>query len=160
MSRSAGGGVAASMALRVHDAGGVQPAAQALFCPMLDDRTAAQLELDALEHRIWNNRSNRAGWTWYLGQPVGQSQVPAYAVPARRTVLAGLPPAWIAVGDIDLFYGEDRAYAERLSQAGVPCEFYPVSRAPHGFETFAPEATLSRDLFTDYYRFLRQVLKL
>lgn len=127
---------------------------------MLDDRTAAQLELDALKHRIRNNRSNRAGWTWYLGQPVGQSQVPAYAVPARRTDLSGLPPAWIAVGDIDLFYGEDRAYAQRLSQAGVPCDFYPVSRAAHGFETFAPEATLSRDLFDDYYRFLRQVLKL
>lgn len=158
--QSAGGGLAASLAQRVHDVGGVQPAGQALFCPMLDDRTAANVRLDALEHHIWNNHNNRAAWTWYLGQPAGQVQVPAYAVPARCTDLSGLPPAWIAVGDIDLFYGEGWAYAERLSDVGVPCEFYPISMAPHGFEAFAPEATLTRDLYCDFYRFLRQALKL
>jgi acetyl esterase/lipase len=65
--QSAGGGLAAGLVQRIHDAGGVQPAAQWLFCPMLDDRTAASRELDQVKHLIWDNRQNRAGWRAYLG---------------------------------------------------------------------------------------------
>ena len=75
--QSAGGGLAAALAQRAHDAGGVQPAAQALFCPMIDDRTALRSELDEIEYPLWPNRSNRAGWSWYLGQPAGSPSVPA-----------------------------------------------------------------------------------
>lgn len=40
--------------------------AQWLVCPMLDDRTAARNELDATNHHLWNNASNRVGWRSYL----------------------------------------------------------------------------------------------
>ena len=46
--QSSGGGLAASLVQRIHDAETIQPIAQWLFCPMLDDRTALQLELDTL----------------------------------------------------------------------------------------------------------------
>ena len=55
-----------------------------------------------------------------------------YAVPARRADLRGLPPAFIAVGDLDLFYNEDAAYARRLTQAGVPTRFYTMKGTYHG----------------------------
>ncbi|MET0379182.1 MAG: alpha/beta hydrolase [Spongiibacteraceae bacterium] len=158
--QSAGGGLAASLAQRIHDQGGVQPAAQALFCPMLDDRTAARKELDAIKHRIWNNTNNRVGWFSYLGQPAGVAAVPAYAVPARREDLSGLPSTWISVGDIELFYAEACEYSQRLKSAGVNCELYEIPMAPHGFEAFVPNAPITRALYADFYQFLRKSLGL
>jgi acetyl esterase/lipase len=142
---SAGGGLAAGLVQRVRDAGGVQPKAQWLFCPMLDDRTAARCELDAVRHLVWNNQLNAVGWSALLGQPPGSAAVPDYAVPARRENLAGLPATWVGVGDIDLFCEEDRAYAERLRAAGVEVTFDLVAGAPHGFEAWAADTAISRD---------------
>lgn len=134
--QSAGGGLAAALVQRIHDDGGQQPAAQWLFCPMLDDRTAADRSLDGIRHYLWNNTSNVVGWSAYLGREPGGQSVPDYAVPARREDLKGLPPAWIGVGDIELFYEEDRRYAERLVDAGVPTVLEVVPGAPHAFESF------------------------
>ncbi|MCK9563672.1 MAG: alpha/beta hydrolase [Bacteroidales bacterium] len=155
--QSAGGGLAAALVQRIRDSGGVQPAGQALLSPMLDDRTAARRELDAIDHRVWNNRNNRAGWSFYLGQPAGAPEVPPYAVPARREDLSGLPPTWIGIGDIDLFHDESRRYAERLRAAGVPCEFETVPMAPHAFE-MAVDAPLTLAYFEANHRFLSAVL--
>lgn len=143
--QSAGGGLAASLVQRLHDSGGVQPIAQWLFCPMLDDRTAARRELDAVAHKVWDNRHNRYGWRSFLNVEPGAEVVPAYAVPARRSDLRGLPPAWIGTGDIELFFEENRAYAERLSAAGVACTLDVVEGAYHGFESIARSARLTQD---------------
>jgi acetyl esterase/lipase len=143
---SAGAGLAACLVQRLHDAEGVQPVAQWLFSPMLDDRTAARGDLDHVRHRVWNNAANRTGWGAYLGAGPGGPDTPDYAVAARRADLSGLPPAWISVGDIDLFADECRAYAERLREAGVACAFDVVLGAPHGFEAWAPDTLIAREL--------------
>ncbi len=159
---SAGGGLAATLVQRIHDAGGPQPAAQLLVYPMLDDRTAARAELDGVKHRFWDNRANRAGWTAYLGHEPGRGgtdePVAAYAVGARRSDLTGLPPAWVGVGEVDLFHDEDRAYAERLVAAGGTCEFVVVPGAPHGFVHTAPKATATIDYERRIEEFLRTYL--
>jgi acetyl esterase/lipase len=142
--QSAGGGLAAALVQRLHDAGGVQPVAQWLFCPMLDDRTAARRDLDALNHPIWNNRQNHVGWRAYLNAEPGTAELPDYAVPARHTDLRGLPPAWLGTGDIELFYAENRDYAERLTAAGVDCTLDVVAGAPHGFEKLAVDTPLAQ----------------
>lgn len=142
---SAGGGLAASLAQRLHNTGETSPVAQWLFCPMLDDRTAARRNLDTVNHFVWNNQLNRVGWRSYLGIEPGADDVPPYAVPARREDLRGLPPAWIGVGDIDLFYDEDRDYVERLRAAGVEAAFEPVPDAPHGITAWAFDTNITRD---------------
>ena len=157
---SAGGGLAACLAQRLYDEGGVQPAAQLLFYPMLDDCTAARPDLDAVNHPAWNNRSNRAGWSAYLGQSAGEAMTPAYAVAARRVDLSGLPPAWIGVGELDLFYDENRCYAEGLQEAGVSCELVVVPGAPHAFPVVAPDASASQAFLAHAYRYLHQTLHL
>ncbi len=158
--QSAGGGLAAALVQRIADAGGSQPAGQLLMYPMLDDRTAADRKLDDIDHVLWNNRNNRAGWTWYLGQAPGAENLPEYAAPARRVDLAGLPPAWIGVGELDLFYDENITYAQRLRQAGVQCDLHTDPGAPHAYDLMAPRSSLSRGFVADYYRFLRERLAL
>lgn len=155
--QSAGGALAAALTQRVHDLG--EPAAaQWLFCPMLDDRTAADATLDKIGHRLWSNRNNRIGWRAYLGQAPGAADLPAYAVPARRVELAGLPPAWIGVGDIDLFHAEDAAYAQRLRAAGVATALDVVPAAPHGFEAWAFDTDIARSFRARARVWLRDTL--
>lgn len=127
---SAGGGLAAELAQRAHDEGG-PVAFQLLVYPMLDDRT---LSLDAAGRgRLsWTPRSNRYAWGAHLGHPAGDHEERPYAVAARRADLRGLPPAWIGVGDLDLFHDEDVAYAQRLREAGVECELHVEPGMYHG----------------------------
>lgn len=142
--QSAGGGLAAALVNRVRDTGGPQPAAQWLFCPMLDDRTAADQSLDARRHLVWDNARNRFGWRSYLGVEPGSPEVLPAAVPARRADLAGSPPTFIGVGDIDLFHDEDVRYAEALRDTGAAVHVDVVPGGPHGFESWAYDAPPSQ----------------
>ncbi|AMO63676.1 esterase/lipase [Mycolicibacterium phlei] len=146
---SAGGGLAAALALLARDRGEIPLAAQLLVYPMLDDRTVA----DKPGVRLWNGSSNRFGWRAYLG-----NADPDIAVPARRTDLSGLPPAWIGVGTLDLFHDEDLAYAERLRAAGVPCEVEVVEGAFHGFDAVAQKAPVSQRFFDSQCAWLQRAL--
>jgi acetyl esterase/lipase len=154
--QSAGGGLAASLVQRVHDLGELQPIAQWLFCPMLDDRTAADRDRDVEGQFVWNNTSNRAGWGALLGAEPGSIIPPPYAVAARRSDLRGLPPTWIGVGDIDLFHNEYLAYAKRLTESGVDVTTVVVPRAPHGFESLAPRAQLAMTFRTSAQKWLQR----
>jgi acetyl esterase/lipase len=156
---SAGGGLAAGLVLRIHDEGGPQPVAQWLFCPMLDDKTALDRSLDQVDHFVWNNKMNLVGWTSYLGKDIGSDRVSIYAAPARREDLKGLPKAWIGVGDVELFYEEDKAYANKLTSAGVPCEIDVVSGAPHAFEGVAPDSQLAKDYMAKAISWLKASLQ-
>lgn len=148
---SAGGGLAAALALLTRDRGEVALAAQLLVYPMIDDRTVDRAGLDNPGHRLWNQSSNRFGWSAYLGDADRD-----IAVPARREDLAGLPPAWLGVGTLDLFHDEDLAYAERLRTAGVPCHVEVVQGAFHGFDGIVPKADVSLGFFRSQCDSLRQ----
>ena len=155
---SAGGGLAAALAQYAHDRPGVQPAFQLLIFPMLDDRTVGRGDNVRCANVIWNQKSNKFGWDSYLGMPCGGEKVPEYAVPARREDLSGLPPAWIGVGTLDLFHDESLAYAQRLQEAGVPCEFYPVQGAFHGFDIFSARLSVVRQFRDSQLAALRKVM--
>ena len=150
---SAGGGLAASLVQHAHDRGEVALAAQLLVYPMLDDRTVDRDGLDHPGQRLWNQSSNKFGWSAYLGDADRD-----VAVPARRSDLRGLPPAWIGVGALDLFHDEDLDYAERLRAAGVPCEVEVVDGAFHGFDGVAPKADVSLAFFRSQCAMLRRTL--
>ncbi|MBV8965255.1 MAG: alpha/beta hydrolase [Mycobacteriaceae bacterium] len=149
---SGGGGLAAALAFVVRDRGEIRPALQLLSYPMLDDRTTSRIPSG---HRLWNARINRFAWASYVG-----AADPDVAVPARRTDLAGLPPAWIGVGTADLFYDEDVAYAEALRSAGVPCHLQVVEGAFHGFDRVHAKASVARAFFDSQCTALRTALAL
>lgn len=142
---SAGGGLAAALALMVRDRGEYELAYQLLDCPMLDDRqitVSSQAELIG-----WTRESNEFGWRSYLGDLYGGDDVPYLAAPSRAEDLSGLPPAYICVGGADGFRDEGIAYALRLGECGVPCELHVYPGAPHGAMLF-----LETDLGARYVR--------
>ncbi|MDN5919997.1 MAG: alpha/beta hydrolase [Pseudonocardia sp.] len=155
---SAGGGLAAAVALLAHDRGEVRPAFQLLVYPMLDDRTVTRTDLRSLTVRMWTAKSNRYGWTSYLGAEPGSAGVSPYAAPARREDLTGLPPAWIGVGSLDLFHDEDLEYARRLEAAGVACDVRVVPGAFHGFDGLFPRTDVALGFRLDQVRALRKAL--
>ena len=157
---SAGGGLAAATALMARDRGEIALTHQMLVFPMLDDRGVTASTNEILEPRVWNGTSNRHAWRAYLGDRVGADDLPIYAAPARATVddLRGLPPAYIDVGELDPFRDEDIEYAQKLLQAGVPCELHVTPGAFHGSDAMVLDAPSSL-LIRGYRReFLRRAL--
>jgi acetyl esterase/lipase len=133
--RSAGGALAAALALRWR--GGEQHAVafQYLEYPMLDDRgQTPSSRVDGLP--VWSRESNEFGWRSYLGPAYGTDDVPADAAPARAVELAGLPPTFISVGTADCLRDEAIDYAARLCRASVSTELHVYAGAVHGFDMF------------------------
>jgi acetyl esterase/lipase len=155
---SAGGGLTAALAQRLHDEGGIQPLAQLIFCPMLDDRTSLRDDLSREKYYIWNNANNRGGWSSYLGEEPGAAEVPPYSVPARRESLVGLPPAWLGIGTADLFLDESKDYAERLRASGVDCELFVAEGGVHSFHTIVPDADISVAFWNSMIAFAKRIL--
>jgi acetyl esterase/lipase len=134
--RSAGGGLAAALALRWRDRGDDHVAFQYLEYPMLDDRmNTPSSMLDGLP--LWSRESNAFGWRAYLGDHYGTDHVPPDAAPARAAELAGLPPTFITVGTADCLRDEAIDFAARLCRAGVFTELHVYAGAVHGFDMFA-----------------------
>jgi len=155
---SAGGGLAANLALRIRDAGGVQPVGQLLVYPMLDDRTALRSDVHPKGHFVWNNKSNMTGWRSYLGIHFNVEKVPKYAVASRHDNLQDLPPVWIGVGTLDLFYDEDLEYANRVKDSDVPTVLETVEGAYHGFDEIDRASTVSESFMNNMIEFLRPLL--
>ena len=134
MGESAGGGLAAALALLARDRGDYSLAFQHLIYPMLDDRTCVSKPHPYAGEFIWHAINNRFGWTSLLGHEPGGADVSPYAAPARAATLDGLPPTFIATAALDLFVDEDIDYAVRLLRAGVPTELHVWPGAFHGFD--------------------------
>ncbi len=154
---SAGGGHAASLAIHARDRNEVPIVFQLLIYPQLDDRTGSTRPAPpAIGRFMWTASANRFAWSSLLGVPAGSSGVPAGAVPARVASVAGLPPAWIGVGSIDLFVEEDMEYARRLVHAGVATELLVVRGAFHGFDLLVPDAEVSQQFSASWKSALRK----
>ncbi len=136
---SAGGGLAATTALLARDRGGPALAMQVLIEPELDDRLDTPSMLMGADTVGWNNVQAVLSWRHYLGGAVAD----AYAAPARMADLAGLPPTYITVNELDCLRDEGLEYACRLLAAGVSTELHCWPGAFHGFATLVPTAALS-----------------
>lgn len=151
MGNSAGGGLAARLALYTRDKAEItQPVGQLLIYPMLDYRTGTAESPYPQDHTgefVWTRTSNRLGWTTLRGgQNIPTEQMPYYSA-ATATNLKGLPKTFIYVGDLDLFVHEDIDYANRLIGAGVETRLNVVPNVYHAVEYNAPEAQEARDYF-------------
>jgi acetyl esterase/lipase len=161
---SAGGYHAASLAIHARDRNkrdrnkeDVPICFQLLIYPVLDDRTGSSNPVPPfIGQFMWTPSANRLAWSSLLGVPAGSSKVPVAAVPARAASVAGLPPAWIGVGSIDLFAEEDMEYARRLVHAGVATELLVAPGAFHGFDLLVPDAQVSKQFSASWKSALRK----
>ena len=117
---------------------------QLLIYPMLDDRNIAPVSASMPDTFVWSRENNAMGWKAYLGETFGTDAVSYHAAPSRAVDLARLPPAYISVGDLDLFLDENITYAQRLIKAGVGTQLHVYPGAFHGFNGFVPGAAISR----------------
>ena len=140
---SAGGGLAASTA-QVARHRGLPIARQVLVYPMLDDRTSGRGPTGTSEALLWTARSNRFAWNAYCGDAPRPTATGEHPAPGRTADVRGVAPAWIGVGDIDLFHDEDQAYAQRLRSAGVACEVHVARGLFHGADAVFPERPTAR----------------
>jgi acetyl esterase/lipase len=148
MGDSGGGGVAAAAAIMARDQG-IVLSRQILIYPMLDDRNVEPDPLLA-PTATWSYEKNRMAWAHVLGDAAPTH----HRAPARLDDFAGLPPAYIEVGELDIFRDESIAYAQALYGAGVSCELHVHPGAPHGHDWLTVDSAISRRVFADRARVL------
>ncbi len=154
---SAGGGMAAGVALMNRDRLGPDLKLQLLLYPMIDDTHDTPSGHWVQHPKVWNREVSLKAWQMYLGEG-HQGEVSPYAAAARAADLSDLPPAYICVGQADLFRDENIAYAGRLMAAGVPTELAVYPGMPHGGEAFNPMAAVSQQMRSGYYEALKRAL--
>jgi acetyl esterase len=128
---SAGGGLAAAVALMARDRGGPALCLQVLDIPELDDRLMTASMLAYADTPVWSHPNAILSWQAYLGQDRGAGTSP-YAAPARAADLSGLPPAYVVTCEFDPLRDEGIEYARRLIEAGVPTELHHYPGTFHG----------------------------
>ncbi|KAK4186303.1 Alpha/Beta hydrolase protein [Podospora australis] len=150
MGVSAGGGIAAGVALMARDKN-FEPAIRklVLIYPMLDDRTRIGEDHPMYKHLTWTMTNNVIGWEAYLagagaGVVGGGDKVSPYAAPARASDVSRLPKTYIDVGGLDLFKDEVLAFGGRLLAASVDVEFHLYPGVPHAWEWIAHSASVTK----------------
>jgi acetyl esterase/lipase len=155
MGDSGGGGVGAGAAILARD-NGIQLARQILIYPMLDDRnTTPDPSLTATA--TWTYDDNYTGWHALLGDPLGGPLVSPIAAPARLDNFAGLAPAYIEVGELDIFRDESIDYARNLVAAGVSCELHVLPGAPHAHDLIGMAFPIGRRSLEEKIRVITSV---
>ncbi len=153
---SAGGGLAAGLALFNRDRGGPPIGLQLLLYPMLNnlhDTASGRIK----DHPVWCRADSQAAWEMYLnGNPATAAS--CYAAASRAADCRELPPVFIAVGEVDLFLDENRDYAQRLLASGVACNFRRYPGMYHGGEVAGIETEIGRCMTQDYVAALRHAL--
>jgi acetyl esterase len=147
---SAGGCLASALSLMRRDQGQRLPCLQVLIYPVLDDtRTTASMR-QSIDTPVWDFASANQSWRYYLGERLDTGPIPAYAAPARASSLAGLPPTYLLVADLDPLRDEGLAFGVRLIESRVPTELHHFPEAFHGFDTLSSAEPSVRARRTQY----------
>jgi acetyl esterase len=129
---SAGGNLAAVMALKARDEGGPGLRGQVLIYPAADLEDAMEFQPAPDGGYYLLGRTDGAYFnSLYLGDP-GQVRHP-HASPMFAEDLSRLPPALVITGEYDPLCRQGEAFAASLEAAGVPVTKRRYAGAIHGF---------------------------
>lgn len=156
---SAGGGLAAALALLVRDRQEMKLIFQMPLYPMIDDQIGTYSGQEFTKEtmpKAWNMDNNIIAWDMYL-RGVDRATMPYYAAPFRADDLTGLPPTYTCVGQLDPFRDETMKYVQRLAEAGIPVEFQLYPGCYHGFDALGDQTEISRKANETYIEVLKKV---
>jgi len=148
---SAGGNLAASVALLARDRGGPRIDFQLLVFP------ATCRHLDVPSRRDYSDgyRTTTEALEWCWRNYLPDDRVSADASPLLADSLADLPPAFVLLAECDVLRDEGRCYAERMASAGVPVEVRTYPGMLHGFTCFGAVVDAASEALDEAGRALR-----
>lgn len=154
---SAGGGLAACVALHERDTVGCPFVFQLLVYPVIDDRVATPSMARFRQLAPWDGEASALMWRLYLGERRSEP-VSCYAAAGRAEDLGGLPATYVTTTEIDPLRDEGLDYARRLVAAGVEVEIHHLPGTFHGFDVHAPDAAVTRRALREQAGALRRVI--
>jgi acetyl esterase len=128
---SAGGNLAAAVCLQARERGERLPAVQLLIYPALNPRLETDSAREFAEGYGLTTEDMR--WSWRQYAPDESRRQNPLVAPAQASSLRGLPPAIVVTAGFDILRDEGRAYAERLTDAGVRTVPLHYEDSIHGF---------------------------
>ena len=131
---SAGGNLAAVLALEARDRGGPQIDGQLLIYPVIDGRCSTLSWRENADCPLLTSRDMAWYWDHYAGQ--ADRRDPRLS-PCEAQDHAGLPAAILAIAGIDPLRDEGLNYADQLARAGTSVTILRYESLPHGFFNFA-----------------------
>jgi acetyl esterase/lipase len=158
--QSAGGGLAAALALLARDRGGPHIAFQLLLYPALDDRQRTLSAREMSNAPVFDSRKNALMWEHYLARVKPGDGVDYYASPARAEDLSRLPPAYVLTCQHDPLRDEGIVYAKRMMEAGVDVELRNAAATFHAFDSLASTTPIARQALDEQRRKLHEALTL
>ncbi len=138
---SAGGNLAAVMAVLARDNSGPELKFQLLWYPVVTADLSLPSHTENAFAPILDREVIDAFLTWYLPADVDITDptvLPITLAPANADDLSGLPPAFIGTAEHDPLRDDGARYAEMLNAAGVPAELSNEPTLVHGYASFAP----------------------
>ena len=153
---SAGGNLAAVVALMARDRGGPTLRHQLLIYPVTDADFSRASYRENAEGYLLTTKAMEWFWGHYVPDPARRQE--PYAAPLRAKELSGLPPAFVLTAEYDPLRDEGEAYAKRLQQAGVKTRLQRYDGAIHGFFAMGLLAEVARKAVDDAAAEARQAL--
>lgn len=153
---SAGGNLAAAVALMARERGNPKVAFQLLHVPVLDhDFETPSYRANAVGFGL-----TRSGMRWFWDHYVPDPKLrdEPFASPLRAADLSGLPPALIVTAECDVLRDEGKAYGQRLRDAGVPATYVEYPGMVHGFTSMAMTIPVARTAIDEMGAALRDAL--
>jgi acetyl esterase/lipase len=134
--------------------------AQMLAAPMLDDRDSWPSVEQFETMTLWSGRTNRKAWDMVLGPDRGGPDVDDIRCPGRATDLSNLPPAFIDVGECEVFRDSAVAYASQIWKCGGTAEMHVWPGQYHGAFMAEPDVPVSRATAATEKSFIQRALGL
>jgi acetyl esterase len=154
---SAGGNLAAAVALMARDRGGPDLRLQLLVYPVTD------AGFDTPSYREYGDgyflTERRMRWYWDRYAPAVDDRANPYAAPLRTRDLSGLPPALVVTAECDPLRDEGEAYAARLAEAGTPATLRRFEGTFHGFFMLGHVLRCARAANQEVYAAVRAALE-
>ncbi|MCI9111445.1 MAG: alpha/beta hydrolase [Eubacterium sp.] len=154
---SAGGSLAASVALLARDRGLINLCGQMLIYPVLDKRINSASMKRFTDTPVWNSTLTKKMMPIYF--PTLDVELAEYASVVEVENLCNLPSTYIETAEFDCLHDDGINYAKRLNDSAVDVELYETKGTMHGFD-IAGKSSITAESMEKRIRFLKRIFSM